>query len=116
MPTRHVLIIDDEPDIRDTLAEIVKLEGYSVATARNGLDGLESARARRPSVIVLDLMMPVMNGWEFRDAQLAEPELAHVPVIVMSAAPAGSHFDAATILTKPFPVHDLLKAISRHSR
>ena len=81
-----ILLIDDDPDTREQLAEILREAGYLVATARNGLEGLEKLKTDyAPCVILLDLMMPVMNGWQFRAKQLSEPELAQLPVIVLSA-------------------------------
>ncbi len=81
-----ILLIDDDPDTREQLAEILSEAGYLVATARNGLEGLEKLKTDcAPCVILLDLMMPVMNGWQFRAKQLSEPKLARLPVIVLSA-------------------------------
>lgn len=82
----HVLVVDDDLDIRDTLQEILEHEGYQVATARNGLEGLACAKLLRPELILLDLFMPVMDGAEFRRRQLSDPDIAAIPVVVVSAA------------------------------
>ncbi len=115
---RHpVLVVDDDRDIRETLQELIEDEGYDVLTARHGAEALEKLRERRPGLIVLDLFMPVMDGAEFRRRQLADPALAQVPVVVISAAAgldervaamrAEDHFE------KPIRLDDLLAAIAR---
>ena len=81
-----VLVIDDNPEIREVLQAFLRIGGYSVATAENGQDALSRLHGGlRPCIILLDLMMPVMDGVEFREAQLNEPELADIPVIVFTA-------------------------------
>src|SRR5882672_11652695 len=85
--THPVLVIDDDPDIRWTMAEVLEDWGYLVATAAHGKDALEQLQAGvRPCLILLDLTMPVMNGYEFRAAQRANPEYAAIPTVVLSAA------------------------------
>ena len=111
---RHVLVIDDDNDIREAVAEILLSEGYEVEQARNGVEGLRAARAGHPSLILLDLMMPVMNGWQFREAQRADPEIADVPVVIVSAA-AGKELDAAAYLHKPFELPELVAVVERHA-
>ena len=114
---RAVLVVDDDRDIRETLQELIQDEGYEVLTARHGAEALERLRDHRPGLIVLDLFMPVMDSAEFRRRQLADPALAQIPVVVISAAagldervaamrPAG-HFE------KPLRLEDLLAAIAR---
>ena len=72
--------------MRESLAQILEEEGFDVISAENGRIALEYLKAHSaPSVVLLDLMMPVMNGWEFRDAQLRDPELSQIPVVVLSA-------------------------------
>jgi CheY-like chemotaxis protein len=107
----RVLVVDDDAGIRDCLALALELEGHAVAQAEDGLDALLALRCGpRPDVIVLDLEMPVMTGWEFREAQLRDPELAAIPVVVVSSA-AGLAVNANARLAKPFPVEDLLQVI-----
>ena len=87
-PSREdaVLVIDDSADTRDALRVLLELEGYRVETAENGQHGLDQLRAGlRPCLIVLDLMMPVKDGVQFRREQLAIPELAQIPIVVYSA-------------------------------
>jgi CheY-like chemotaxis protein len=82
-----ILIVEDEPPIRDVLAEILEDEGYRVSTVSNGMEALTYLRqqADRPRLILLDLGMPVMTGWEFREEQLRDATLKDIPVVVMSA-------------------------------
>jgi CheY-like chemotaxis protein len=114
---RAVLVVDDDKDIRETLQELIEDEGYDVASARNGLEALERIRERRFGLVVLDLFMPGMDGTEFRRRQLADPEIAGVPVVVISAA-AGLEERVASMrpaahLEKPIAVDDLLDLIAR---
>jgi CheY-like chemotaxis protein len=114
-----VLLIDDESDIRDSLSDVLTEEGYLVATACNGLEGLEKLKTDcTPSVILLDLMMPVMDGWQFRAKQLSEPELAQLPVIILSAVAEirrhAAEMKAAGFLVKPFMLDRLLSAVQRY--
>jgi CheY-like chemotaxis protein len=81
-----VLVVEDDPDLREMMEQMLHLEGFATLTAPNGqaaLDLLHSGAAVK--VILLDLMMPVMDGWEFRRRQRADPRLARIPVVVMSA-------------------------------
>src|SRR5512137_690369 len=95
----RILVVEDDRDMREALVEVLRLEGYEVEAAGNGADGLELARRHRPDVILLDLMMPIMSGWEFRAAQLKDARLAAVPVIVMSAY--HNDLDVAESIPKP---------------
>jgi CheY-like chemotaxis protein len=115
---RRVLIVDDDADVRTALGEILSSEGFAVSEAADGFEGLRRAREERPDVILLDLVMPGMDGFEFRAAQRTDPRLAAVPVVVISACdrpePAGG-FDAAAYLHKPCDVRVLLEAVGRHA-
>ena len=83
---RHrVLVIDDDPSLREALETIFRMEGYAVATAREGQQAIERLRGGlEPCVILLDLAMPVKDGWQFRREQMRDANLAHIPVIVCS--------------------------------
>jgi CheY-like chemotaxis protein len=109
--SRRVLVVDDDRDIRELLVELLASEGYEVASAADGRRALAEARSRRPDVILLDLMMPVMSGWEFREAQLRDPELAGIPVVVVTAFE--DSLEGAVLLRKPFLVEDVLDAVQR---
>ncbi len=110
-----ILVVDDERDIRDTIAELLADEGYAVEEAGDGAEALAKARDCHPAVVLLDLMMPGMNGWEFRARQRGDPELAGIPVIVVSALGRVAGVDAAGYLQKPFELEDLLSAVRRHA-
>ena len=116
---RHILVVEDDDDLRESVVEALEAEGYSTAAAPDGLQALAylDGRARRPSLIVLDLMMPLMNGCEFREAQLARPEFAAIPVLVVTAE--GGHLNArvasltpAGFLRKPFKLAALLELVA----
>ena len=110
MPT--VLVVEDEPDIRDAIAEALCAEGYAVLVAADGLDAMAQLRdGTATDVIVLDMMMPVMDGWEFLTAKQADPALVRIPVIVTSAAPQKLPSGAHVLLGKPFDLERLLTAI-----
>jgi CheY-like chemotaxis protein len=87
LEAQTVLIVDDDQDIISGLAELIEDEGYAVATATDGQGALDQLRGGlRPCAILLDLMMPRMNGWDFRAEQLKDPDLREIPVIVITAA------------------------------
>jgi CheY-like chemotaxis protein len=111
-----VLIVDDDEAIRESMSEVLNDEGLSVRTAANGQEGLERARALRPKVIVLDMMMPVVNGWEFLGVLEQDPELKRIPVVQMSAFLTSSTPPAVHRLRKPFEQEDLLRAVGPHVR
>lgn len=114
-----VLVADDDEDIRDTVALVLEDAGYGVAVARDGAEALAVARARRPALIILDLMMPTMDGVEFREHQLRDPAIAGIPVLLFTAA--GAHDLARTpglagLIAKPVRLTDLLDAVAAHAR
>jgi CheY-like chemotaxis protein len=107
-----VMVVDDDALVRDTVIEILAEEGIAAVGARHGQEALARLRGDgvRPMVILLDLMMPVMNGWEFRAEQLSDPSLAAIPVVVMSASdPCG--ISADVLMHKPFAVPTLVQAV-----
>jgi CheY-like chemotaxis protein len=117
--SQRILIVDDDEDIRETLIEVVQDSGYEAVGAAHGRDALDRLRdgGPRPCVILLDLMMPVMDGWQFREAQRNDPELAGIPVVVISAyrhRPSVTELDAAEYLNKPVQVDSLIEALRRH--
>ncbi len=83
--TCKVLVVDDDPSIRRLIVVALKRDGYSFAEASNGRDALESMRSDHPDVVVLDLMMPVLSGWDVLRERSHDPELLKIPVIVVSA-------------------------------
>jgi len=114
-----ILLVDDDESICSSLKEHLEGEGHVVATAANGQQAFRLLRrGDRPDVIVLDAMMPVMNGWDFRSAQLSDPDFANIPVVVVSACGLGgrtvlSQFGVADYVPKPLNTDALMKAITR---
>jgi CheY-like chemotaxis protein len=115
----YVLIAEDEPDLRATLVDFVASEGYRVAEVAHGQAALEWLRAHPPpALVIVDLAMPVLNGLRFREEQLADPGLADIPTIALTASRttharlARSRFD--DVLHKPIDVQALLAVLSRH--
>lgn len=112
----NTLVIEDDEAIRDSLKLVLELEGYSVFTAANGKEGLELLKTMpRPCIIFLDLMMPIMNGWEFIDAIEKDDILAEIPVIIVSAfVDKGKTTHAKGIVKKPVDINDLLKFVNKY--
>jgi CheY-like chemotaxis protein len=109
-----VLVVDDNIDAVDALSQILEYEGYAVATAHDGREALEYLGSHpTPDLIVLDLMMPIMSGWELR-AELAKvPALAKVPIVVMTALAQAAEIEADAILAKPIDLKRLLLVMDR---
>jgi CheY-like chemotaxis protein len=111
------MVVEDDFAIRETLRELLEDEGYRVTWASNGQEALARLRDRAPRLILLDLMMPVMDGWEFRRHQLADPRIATTPVVVFTAHrnadDAAARMSAAAALQKPVDVDGLLAVVGR---
>ena len=115
------MIVEDDRDVREAIAEALSDHGHTVIEAGNGAEALRALRDGRPppELILLDIMMPVMDGWQFRAEQVKDPVLAPIPVIVLSAHAAGA--DAASdmavtaFLKKPVRLDALLDAIGKHA-
>lgn len=113
------MVVDDDNDIRVTLAELLELEGFDVLTASNGEEALKAIRASRTAkaidLVLLDLMMPVMNGREFLTIHSADPELNRLPVILLSAGTRPNDLPKGlTFLKKPLDAEVLLNVIKEH--
>lgn len=114
MKTQNILIVEDDKDIRETLQYALELEGYQVETASNGSDALHFLKKNHsPHLILLDLMMPIMNGWEFLEAIKTEAELSRIPVIVITAAgeAASRTVDVNAFIKKPIELESLLNTV-----
>ena len=113
-----VLIVEDDADLREMMAQLLTLEGYTAAAVANGREALEYLHDGhdKPNVILLDLMMPVMDGWEFRRRMQADPSIAELPVIVLSALdPSRARdVDATAFLRKPLDFDRLLSLVRQH--
>ena len=110
----HVLVVEDEPAIHAFLAWTLEDEGYSVATATNGREALAEMQRRTPDVLLLDLMMPVMDGWEVIAACRADPARRRLPIVVLSAVYNGRLWerpDVQAFMPKPFDIDALLATI-----
>ncbi|WP_029526033.1 response regulator [Polaromonas glacialis] len=120
MPCRHILLIEDETDLRETLKELLELIGFEVETAANGREGLANLETKgRPCLIMLDLMMPVMNGWQFLETLKKDPQhgQAAIPVVVVSAAADMVEIQAqygCRSLSKPVDIDRLLGMAHEH--
>jgi CheY-like chemotaxis protein len=109
------LVVEDDTDIRESLLELLQIEGYGVVGAANGKEALEQLRRRPAAVILLDLMMPVMDGYQFRSEQLRDPELSGIPVVLVSAGgrceQAAAEMGVLGCVKKPLDVPTLLRMI-----
>ncbi|NTU84354.1 MAG: response regulator [Chloroflexales bacterium] len=118
-PSR-VLIVDDDAALRALLTELIEDSGFVAFDAIDGQEALQVLRQQgeRPCLILLDLMMPVMNGWEFRQAQLADPGLAPIPVVVISArsdlTASAQTLAAQAYLSKPVDIVQLQQLVLQH--
>jgi CheY-like chemotaxis protein len=114
---RRILVVEDDADLRASVAQSLQDEGYEVDVARNGRDALEALKRAEPDLVLLDLMMPVMSGWEFREQQRNHPEYRHIPVVVMSATSTleAAAIDATDLLSKPLALEELLAMVRRYA-
>jgi CheY-like chemotaxis protein len=116
MTERRILIIEDDEELAPILSEALS-EEYRVEIARNGEEGLAAARRERPDLILLDLMMPVMDGWQFREEQKKNPALASIPVVLITAdgrAPEkAKDLGTAGHLKKPISLERLHAEVTR---
>jgi CheY-like chemotaxis protein len=113
-------VVEDHDDTREMIATLLSAEGFTVVTAENGRSGLQRLMDVRPCLVLLDLMMPVMTGWEFRRTQesLPDPALAGVPVLLLTAVPdalgEAARLHAAGVITKPLDFDTLVETVKRH--
>ncbi len=119
-PRGDVLIVDDDPDIRDAVEECLRYEGYDVHSAADGRAALDTLEfGLKPDVILLDLMMPVLNGFDVLNALKTRPEWKSIPVVIVSANRGDEPEDlegAVSILRKPMSVDRLLAAVEQATR
>ena len=114
---RRILLVEDDASIREGVTDLLALEGYPVEAVGNGEQALAwLSCSGTPALILLDLLMPVMNGAQLIERLNADPRLAAIPVVVMSAAlPAAAHLPpASAYLVKPFDLADLMAAVEQH--
>jgi len=113
-----VLVVDDDQGIRETIDMALSDEGYQVLTASDGADALSVVEQHLPSVILLDMRMPVMDGWQFARAYRQTPG-PHAPIVVVTAAleaaTRAAEIHADDVLPKPFRIDDLLQVVGRYT-
>ncbi len=114
-----ILVVEDEPDFLDTLVERLELEGYKVSTATDGFTGLEKARTELPDLIILDLLLPKLNGFKFTRLLKFDESYKHIPIIIISARVEESdkqlamEVGADLYVTKPFDNTYLMENVKR---
>jgi CheY-like chemotaxis protein len=112
---REVLVVDDDLDARQTLTELLGYRGFSVSSAGNGREALNYLRSSSlPGIIILDLMMPMMDGWEFLEHQSRDFALMQIPVIVLTATPPSQPVKAKVVLQKPIQFDSLVKLLNQY--
>ena len=119
--SQRILVVDDDADLRESLAFLLTLKGYDVVTACDGREALQTVQAGPPpSLILLDLMMPEMDGFQFRRALLDDPALADIPVVLCSANPTApqvvQQLGALACFEKPFDVQLLLNVVASQTQ
>ncbi len=119
MPHPYVLVVDDDPAIRGLLADALREEGYSVDLAAHGREALEAMRLSRPSTVIVDLMMPVMDGFSFIEQSHKERLSDGVPIVVISAVQDAirrvADVPVQAIVAKPFDLDDLVKLVGLYA-
>jgi CheY-like chemotaxis protein len=119
MNPKPILVVDDEPAILDMIAELLGYEGYPVVTTSEGSIAVARAKVDPPALILLDLMMPGMSGWQVIAALKASPQTRAIPVVLLSARrdlPATAHeLGIVTFLAKPFDIDELLKIVHTYA-
>ena len=117
METRNdVLVVDDDADMLDVMKFVLDEAGYSVRSAENGKQALEATAAQVPALVLLDMLMPVMDGWQC--ARELRARYGHIPIVVVTAAENarafGAEVGADDVLPKPFEINDLLQVVERY--
>lgn len=115
--SKSILIVDDEPNIVISVEFLMKREGFQVSIARDGEEGLEAIKAKKPDLVVLDVMMPKRNGFEVCEAVRADPDLSGVRILMLTAkgraaeVKKGLELGADAYITKPFSTHELVAKV-----
>jgi CheY-like chemotaxis protein len=114
MPGVHVLLVEDDAVLREATADALRDSGIEVIEAADGQQGLAAMRAAPPCLVLLDLMMPVMDGWEVARTMAADPALSHIPICVVSAVGHQAPPEARHVLKKPVTLQALLAVVRAH--
>ena len=109
-----ILVVEDDIGALDALTDLLEASGYSVQRAQNGREALVQAKGQPPAMILLDLSMPVMDGWEFMRRQRLEPAIANIPVVVITALVSAVPAGAKALVTKPVDVNRLMSLIHKY--
>ena len=109
-----ILVVDDDANSREALADLLSKKGYSVASAENGCQALDYLRCSTPALILLDLMMPVMSGWEFLALKKTDPRLEPLPVVVITGSGLVHDLDAEAVLHKPIDFDVLMSVVKQN--
>ena len=114
-----VLVVDDDADIRESISEVLEDHGYRAIGAANGREAIDRLKAEpeKPCAILLDIMMPIMDGWQFRDVQRQDPDLSTIPVVVVTAHAdvdeARNRMDVVAAMKKPIQLTELMALIAK---
>ena len=118
-PARDVLVVDDDLYLTEIIADVLEAEGRRARKANNRLEALELIRERKPQIILLDLMMPIMNGWELASTLHTNPDWSDIPVVVITAAYHGDRKQqvagARAVITKPFDIDQLVQVVEAYA-
>jgi CheY-like chemotaxis protein len=117
-PAQPILVVDDDSDVREALGEVLAEEGYATRLCDSGRAALDFLHGGgTPSLILLDMMMPGMNGWQFREEQLKDERLREIPVVVITASRMEPEaIQAHEVLFKPVALGELVDAVQRNAR
>jgi len=111
--TKKILLVDDNADLRDLVADLLRFEGYEVSTADDGLAGLREVDQKLPDIILSDIRMPHMDGIQMRDHLLSRPETRDIPILFISAFPWQASERGLVAMPKPVKIDDLLATLSK---
>jgi two-component system chemotaxis response regulator CheY len=114
----YVLVVEDDQSLCDVVVDVLQDEGYSTYAASNGLEALTHIKRERPELVLLDLMMPLMDGWELASALRSDPEWSDIPIVVMTADHDAERkrreLGAEAALPKPFDIEELSELVAGH--
>jgi two-component system chemotaxis response regulator CheY len=118
--SKDVLVVDDDPHLCEIITDVLEAEGHTTRTAANGQEAINLIRERKPQLILLDLMMPVMNGWELADTLKASPGWADIPIVFVTAAHSAiqrkpQEMGVKAIISKPFDIDILVEAVHAYA-
>jgi two-component system, chemotaxis family, chemotaxis protein CheY len=118
--SKDILVVDDDPYLCEIMTDVLETEGHEIRSASNGEEALARIRERKPHLVLLDLMMPVMNGWEVAAALRSNPEWADIPIVLITAAHGSDSqkqqaTGARAVISKPFDIDQLAQVVNKHA-